>query len=45
MLLGASFNFVMNRLMRKQPISPQEVDAFASGLVDALWDGIAPYRT
>ena len=42
MLFGACLNFVMDRLALKQPIPQDEISAFVSGVVDALWDGIAP---
>jgi AcrR family transcriptional regulator len=42
MLFGACFDFVMEHSKTKQNLSRKEIVAFSTGVVDALWQGLAP---
>ena len=44
MLFGGCLNFVMDHLTLKQAISPEEINTFVEGVVDAIWEGVRPQQ-
>ncbi|MES2465381.1 MAG: helix-turn-helix domain-containing protein [Armatimonadota bacterium] len=42
LLMGPSLNLVLDSVVNKQPLTPEEIERFTTDLVETLWQGIAP---
>lgn len=42
LLLGPCLNLVLDSVVNKQPLTPEDIDRFTTDLVETLWQGIAP---
>lgn len=42
LLLGTCLNVVLDSVLRKQPLTAEEIDRFVDDLIETIWHGIAP---